>query len=499
MSKSDVEMEDPRELPNDSGQESKSKVFDAKIESKAEISPTAAAVLGDVKVRENGSDDLNNSKIEVKDKTEVKSEVNDQINPKSEADKPMGGSVSGEINTKSDNEEQINTETKAEEQTAPISAVEKQIDAKHEGVEQKATNGGLEENTLSVNGVEGENYQENVEKITNEDVAEMKPEETGKVELYDAEPVSGGDLTMGNADAGDKPGENRQLPTELSVNEDPQKQDAQSDEVPQGKDAQSVNAVDFDEEKTIKDKEQSAGTVLASRETNGDDKTAEIAAKQDGEESSLANQQVAKPELLSSCSSAKAVENNGEMAISVFTQPTLHLTGEGDDGTPEEQVAFMKDLESFYRERAMDFKPPKFYGQPLNCLKLWRLVIRLGGYDRVTGSKLWRQVGESFHPPKTCTTVSWTFRIFYEKSILEFERHKTQSGELQLPMPMLPEVCGIDGEGNGYQGSGPGRARRDSASRAMQGWHAQRLSDSGEVGDQIIKFSENIFYFKNIA
>ncbi|KAL8505650.1 hypothetical protein ACS0TY_016765 [Phlomoides rotata] len=32
-------------------------------------------------------------------------------------------------------------------------------------------------------------------------------------------------------------------------------------------------------------------------------------------------------------------------------------------------------------------------------------------------------------------------------SILEFERHKTQSGEPQLPMPMLPEVCGIDGEG----------------------------------------------------
>lgn len=42
---------------------------------------------------------------------------------------------------------------------------------------------------------------------------------------------------------------------------------------------------------------------------------------------------------------------------------------EGDDGTPEDQAAFIRELESFYRERAMDFKPPKFYGQPLNCLK----------------------------------------------------------------------------------------------------------------------------------
>ncbi|XP_042011143.1 AT-rich interactive domain-containing protein 5-like [Salvia splendens] len=130
----------------------------------------------------------------------------------------------------------------------------------------------------------------------------------------------------------------------------------------------------------------------------------------------------------------------------------------------------------------------------LVAARLWRAVIRLGGYDRVTGSKLWRQIGESFHPPKTCTTVSWTFRIFYEKSLLEYERHKTLSGELQLPVVMLPEVSAADGEfmyfsqGNGYQGSGPGpgRARRDSAAHAMQGRHAQRLG-AGEVGDQVMK------------
>ncbi|RWW83559.1 hypothetical protein BHE74_00007929 [Ensete ventricosum] len=65
-------------------------------------------------------------------------------------------------------------------------------------------------------------------------------------------------------------------------------------------------------------------------------------------------------------------------------------------------------------------------------------------YYGVTACKLWRQVGESFKPPKTCTTISWSFRIFFEKV-------------------------------GGNQGSGSGRARRDAAARAMQGWHAQRL------------------------
>lgn len=42
----------------------------------------------------------------------------------------------------------------------------------------------------------------------------------------------------------------------------------------------------------------------------------------------------------------------------------------GDEsGTEEDQAAFMKELETFHRERCLDFKPPKFYQEPLNCLK----------------------------------------------------------------------------------------------------------------------------------
>ncbi|CAN6896453.1 unnamed protein product [Brassica oleracea] len=155
--------------------------------------------------------------------------------------------------------------------------------------------------------------------------------------------------------------------------------------------------------------------------------------------------------------------------------------GEVDEaGTLEEQQAFLKELATFHRENYLDYKPLKFYGQPLNTLKLWRAVVKLGGHDVVTTSKLWRQVGESFNPPKTCTTISYTFRNFYEKALLEYEKSLRKNGELNFPNSTHNLSSGLEKEVISHQGSGSGRARRDSAARAMQGWHTQRLVGSGE-------------------
>ncbi|CAN4107268.1 unnamed protein product [Withania somnifera] len=164
--------------------------------------------------------------------------------------------------------------------------------------------------------------------------------------------------------------------------------------------------------------------------------------------------------------------------------------GEDESGTEEEQAAFMKELETFHKERCLEFKAPRFYGEQLNCLKLWRAVIRLGGYEQVTSCKLWRQVGESFKPPKTCTTVSWTFRCFYEKALLEYEKHKMRSGELPFTDAAFTEPISAGIQRN--QASGSGRARRDAAARAMQGWHSQRLLVNGEVGDPIVKEKNSV-------
>ncbi|EPS64293.1 hypothetical protein M569_10487, partial [Genlisea aurea] len=162
------------------------------------------------------------------------------------------------------------------------------------------------------------------------------------------------------------------------------------------------------------------------------------------------------------------------------------VTG-NESGTEEEQDAFLKEIELFHRERCLEFKPPKFYQELLNCLKLWRAVIRLGGYEQVTSLKLWRQVGESFHPPKTCTTVSWTFRGFYEKALLEYEKYKMRCGELPFTDASVSDpTTGTPVSLIHTAGSG-GRARRPAAARAMQGWHSQRLLGNGELGPSIIK------------
>ncbi|XP_024384089.1 uncharacterized protein [Physcomitrium patens] len=165
---------------------------------------------------------------------------------------------------------------------------------------------------------------------------------------------------------------------------------------------------------------------------------------------------------------------------------------EDDEGTPEEQMTFVEELERFFKRRNLEYKPPKFYGLELNVLKLWRVVSRYGGYDHVTVSKLWRTVGEEFKPPKTCTTISWSFRGFYEKALLDYERFKTgvtapDSGQRSIQTPgyyltndqrtSSPATPSFDPNAGGTPGSGSGRARRDAAARAMQGWHSQRMGN----------------------
>ncbi|KAL4351624.1 hypothetical protein GQ457_06G003740 [Hibiscus cannabinus] len=176
-------------------------------------------------------------------------------------------------------------------------------------------------------------------------------------------------------------------------------------------------------------------------------------------------------------------EINTPLSLSISN---LCFDNSGSD-TEEDQAAFVKEVETFYKEKNLEFKHPKFYKEDLNLLKLWRAVIKLGGYEQVTSCKLWRQVGESFNPPKTCTTVSWTFRIFYEKALLEYEKHKIHGGMLPHSDAPFIEPNGVETQAGSNQAPGSGRAKRDAAARAMRSWHSQRVLDNGEVCHPIIK------------
>ena len=62
-------------------------------------------------------------------------------------------------------------------------------------------------------------------------------------------------------------------------------------------------------------------------------------------------------------------DNGNSISKSFCFLDADHSYDGNESGTDEEQSAFMKELENFFRERSMEFKPPKFYGEGLNCLK----------------------------------------------------------------------------------------------------------------------------------
>ncbi|KAH7330840.1 hypothetical protein KP509_20G004900 [Ceratopteris richardii] len=159
----------------------------------------------------------------------------------------------------------------------------------------------------------------------------------------------------------------------------------------------------------------------------------------------------------------------------------LQQPPELDSGTPEQRAQFAHEVERFFASRHMDYRPPKFYGENLNLLKLWRTVIRLGAYDYVTANKLWRQVGETFKPPKKCTTVSWSFRVFYERSLLEYERYMLRGTGFSSSHDNGNHPSTIEEpSGAGQSGSiqPQGRAKRDAAVRAMQGWYSKKFLEN---------------------
>ncbi|KAL6493308.1 hypothetical protein OROGR_033067 [Orobanche gracilis] len=376
-----LEIEDAGKQDHDSG--NNIEALDAKNETEGEISACVGTGVEDAACKsEDGGQCLNGLKMEVKDRIIMKNEMEDQINPQSETNEPMAvdGSVDQQI--KEDNSYTI---TNVEEQT-----LNKQTDAQNEVVGKNASNevqksaeigvgdghpvkdvikenteigveGGtpgkivMEENTE--NGMEGGNPVKNVR--------EAKP----GVDFFD-EKHNDSERIYQNADTESDP-KDMQFLTDMSSNEAPSSENAVLDKVLQGGDEKMENATNVDEEKAVNDepKKQGKAILLARDVTDGNTKTIQTATKNEGDHSPL-------PTATPSSLVRIAGDHSG------FTRATLPLMAEGDDGTPEDQAAFMKEIESFYRERAIDFKPPKFYGQLLNCRKLWRSVIRLGGYDR---------------------------------------------------------------------------------------------------------------------
>ncbi|XBI12015.1 hypothetical protein VPH35_138951 [Triticum aestivum] len=167
----------------------------------------------------------------------------------------------------------------------------------------------------------------------------------------------------------------------------------------------------------------------------------------------------------------KDEEESSLLKISSHSLMFYNAHSDEDSGTEEEQDNFMNELERFHKDNSMEFRPPKFYGEGLNYLKLWKKVKKLGGYKQVTLSRKWRQVGESFKPPKTCTNVSWSFHNFYKKVLLKYEMENNDTCRFKV-IPSTSTKQNASGTEMSVK-SVLGRVQRESATLAMQRCHSQ--------------------------
>ncbi|KAH0773589.1 hypothetical protein KY290_010726 [Solanum tuberosum] len=77
--------------------------------------------------------------------------------------------------------------------------------------------------------------------------------------------------------------------------------------------------------------------------------------------------------------------------------------------------------------------------------------------------------------------------------LLQYEKHRTKNGELQLPIAPPPGSSGVDNEFNAPSGRFAVKdlnlpmAVRDSAARCRLGWQEQHLFGYGEVAEPIVK------------
>ncbi|CAA0834922.1 AT-rich interactive domain-containing protein 3 [Striga hermonthica] len=207
--------------------------------------------------------------------------------------------------------------------------------------------------------MDNENHVKDVVEKPNKDVKENNPEKICKLNSDGAECVSLEEKTM----------ETTQVDHEkLSSNEPPQRQEMELDNVQHVEDVETNDAANLDKDERDQDSLMGQGVETAlPTETDGDDQTDVVAARNEGDDALRLNKhEAAKIDSLGVNSPEKVEDMSGDTFKSFSTQSTLPWMEEGGDGTLEDQIAFMKELESFHREKALDFKPPKFYGQPLN-------------------------------------------------------------------------------------------------------------------------------------
>ncbi|CAO3659437.1 unnamed protein product [Umbelopsis ramanniana] len=121
------------------------------------------------------------------------------------------------------------------------------------------------------------------------------------------------------------------------------------------------------------------------------------------------------------------------------------------DRTPEYN-RFMGELREFHKRHGTFLQAePVLGGKKLDLLKIWQRVQEAGGFEQVTQSRTWKQVGDPFNFPVTCTNSAYVLKAVYIKYMLGYEEEKVWGRQWVPPSDAL-EVNQRPGQASGSPG-----------------------------------------------
>ncbi|XP_031435192.1 AT-rich interactive domain-containing protein 4B isoform X1 [Clupea harengus] len=127
---------------------------------------------------------------------------------------------------------------------------------------------------------------------------------------------------------------------------------------------------------------------------------------------------------------------------------------------PEERESFLQQLYKFMEDRGTPInKRPVLGYRNLNLFKLFRLVHKLEGFDKIDSGSVWKLVYQDLGIPVLNSAAGYNVKCAYRKYLYGFEEYCTSTGitfRMDLPLKST-EKPGAKGEGK-VEGGGAGAA-----------------------------------------
>ncbi|KAI8080770.1 uncharacterized protein B0P05DRAFT_539550 [Gilbertella persicaria] len=99
---------------------------------------------------------------------------------------------------------------------------------------------------------------------------------------------------------------------------------------------------------------------------------------------------------------------------------------------------FIDELKAFHDRKGTVLQvEPVLGGKKLNLLTIYRTVLDAGGYEKVTLNRGWKQVGDPFNFPATCTNSAYILKAVYTKYLLGWEEENYWKRPWNPPADLL--------------------------------------------------------------